>query len=161
MRERLLVTEWRLPATVQEVSDILSDAERLPDWWGAVYLAVEIVAEGDADGIGRTVRFHTRGRLPYSLRWQGEVIRADRPHGWTIRATGDLAGQGDWSLRQRGDVAEVRYDWRVSVGKPVLRQLAPLHWPVFAANHRWAMARGYEGLLAELERWRAPGAPAA
>ncbi len=154
MRPRLLVTEWKVPARIEEVSDILGDVERLPDWWGAVYLGVRILDEGDAAGIGWRVAFHARGRLPYALRWEGEVTEADRPHRWTIRATGDLQGQGVWRLTQREDTAHIRYNWRVAVGKPVLRQLAPLLWPIFAANHRWAMTRGYEGLLLELRRRR-------
>ena len=154
MKERLLFTQWMVPARIEEVSDILGDAERLPDWWGAVYLDAKIVAEGDGNGIGRRVRFHSRGRLPYALRWQAEVVEAIRPHGWTIRATGDLVGTGVWRLRQDGGAADIRYDWSVAVGRPVLRQLTPLLWPVFAANHRWAMAQGLEGLKKELERRR-------
>jgi len=36
----------------------------------------------------------------------------------------------------------INYDWQVEVEAPVLRRLAPLLRPAYAANHRWAMARG-------------------
>ena len=52
-------------------------------------------------------------------------------------------------------VVEVTYDWRVRARKPLLRSLSWLLKPLFAANHRWAMARGAESLALELRRGRA------
>ena len=154
-----LTSEWRVRATIDEVSDILSQAERLPDWWGAVYLSVDILSPGGADGIGRRIDVHARGRLPYTIRWQGEVIAADPPHGWVLKATGDLVGQGAWTLWQDGDTAVARYRWQVDVAKPWMRALAPLLRPLFAWNHAWAMAKGEEGLRRELERRRVSAGP--
>jgi hypothetical protein len=48
----------------------------------------------------------------------------------------------------------ITYNWRVSAIKPLLRWLSWLLRPVFAANHRWAMARGEESLRPELRRRR-------
>ncbi|PJE36521.1 polyketide cyclase [Pseudooceanicola lipolyticus] len=155
MAPRLLQTHWQVPARIEEVSDILDDAEALPRWWGEVYLAADIIAPGGPDGIGRRVKFHTRGWLPYTLRWVAELVAVDRPHSWTIRASGDLIGQGIWHLTQQGPVADIHYAWRVEVGKPLLRPVTPLLWPAFAANHRWAMAKGLAGLRRELARRRA------
>ncbi|MEO3414819.1 SRPBCC family protein [Roseovarius sp. CAU 1744] len=155
MSSRMLKSHWRIEATIEEVADVLGDVERLPDWWGGVYLSVRVVEAGDDSGLGRKVAFHSRGRLPYTLRWQGTITEVNRPNSWTIRAEGDLQGQGVWTLRQDGPVADIRYDWTVVVGKPVLRLLAPILWPAFAANHRWAMARGEAGLRRELARRRA------
>jgi hypothetical protein len=155
--EIALRSEWTVEATVEEVADILRDVERLPDWWGAVYLSVEIVDPGVEEGIGRVVAFHSRGWLPYTLRWHGRVVQANRPHGWTIEATGDLVGRGVWTLAQHGAVAHITYDWRVLVEKPLLRLLALVLRPIYAANHRWAMARGQEGLRAEVARRRIGG----
>ena len=150
-----LATRWLVAASIEEVAAILAEPERLPDWWPAVYLSVEITAPGDAGGLGRTVAFHTRGWLPYTLRWRARVVEDRRPHGWTIEATGDLAGRGVWSLAQQGDLAAIDYDWRIDVEKPLLKPLTPVLKPVYAANHRWAMARGLEGLRRALVRRRA------
>ena len=57
------------------------------------------------------------------------MVEADRPHRWTIEATGDLEGRGVWRLEQRGDLAAVDYDWRVRVEKPGLKLLAPVLRP--------------------------------
>ncbi|MDA0256552.1 MAG: hypothetical protein O3C25_02265 [Chloroflexi bacterium] len=44
------------------------------------------------------------------------------------------------------------YDWRVRAEKLLLRRLSWLLRPLFAWNHRWAMAQGERSLRRELER---------
>ncbi len=151
---RLLQSHWRVKATIEEVADILGDVEHLPDWWGAVYLAATVLDPGDSDGLGRRVSFHSRGYLPYTLRWEGVITEANPPETWTIDATGDLLGQGVWTLTQNGDFAQIRYDWQVAVEKPSLRRFGILLWPLFMSNHHWAMHRGQDGLIEEIRRRR-------
>jgi hypothetical protein len=151
-----LVTHWQVAASIDEVAAILAEPERFPDWWSDVYLSVAELDPGDADG-GRSVALVTRGWLPYTLRWQGKVAESRRPHGWTVEATGDLVGRGIWRLQQLGPLADITYDWRIVVEKPILKRLTPLLRPLYAANHRWAMARGLEGLTRELARRRGAG----
>jgi hypothetical protein len=57
-----------------------------------------------------------------------------------------------WTFVQDGANVDVTYDWRIRARKPLLRSLSWLLKPVFAANHRWAMARGEESLVLELRR---------
>lgn len=149
------VSRWRVEGTIEEVSDVLADAEALPRWWPSVYLRVEVLEPGGEEGVGKRVRLHTKGWLPYTLDWQFRTVESRRPHGFTVEALGDLQGRGVWTLRQDGPVAAVTYDWRVRARKPLLRALSFLLKPIFAANHRWAMARGEESLRLELRRRRA------
>lgn len=153
-----LITRWRVAARLEEVAAILAEPERFPDWWSEVHVSVAVLDPGGPDGVGRRVALHTRGRLAYTLRWQARVIESRRPHRWTVEATGDLVGRGTWTLQQQGDMAEITYDWRVAIAKPLLRPLTPLLRPLYAANHRWAMERGLEGLKRELAR-RRPATP--
>jgi len=148
-------TEWRALGTPREVSDILEDPADLPRWWPSVYLDVETLDVGDERGVGRRARLHTRGWLPYTLRWELTVTESRSPHGFSIEAKGDLAGAGTWTLEESGAWTLVTYDWNVRAEKPLLRILSPLLRPVLAANHRWAMRRGEESLALELLRRRA------
>jgi len=148
-------TEWRLLGTMQEVAEILDDPVELPRWWPSVYLDVEQIAAGDERGVGRRARLHTRGWLPYTLNWELTVTESRAPRGFSIEATGDLAGEGRWTFEESGAWTVVSYDWRVRAEKPLLRVLSPLLRPVLAANHRWAMRRGEESLALELLRRRA------
>ena len=86
---------------------------------------------------------HSRSREPVTSR------------GFALTAEGDLNGTGRWTFEKDGPETVITYDWRVSTAKPLLRRLSWLLKPVFAANHRWAMARGQESLALELRRRRA------
>jgi len=149
------VSRWRVEGTCGEVADVIGDPLSLARWWPAVYLAVEEVRPPDATGVGRRVRLHTRGWLPYTLRWEFEVVESRYPYGFALTATGDFNGRGVWTFAQDGPEVDITYDWRISAEKPLLRSLSFLLKPVFAANHRWAMAQGEVSLALELARRRA------
>jgi len=150
------ITKWRVAGTVGEVYDTLSDAVGLTRWWPSVYLGAVIAQEGDADGIGKVIDLDTKGFLPYTLKWSMEVTEADRGAGRiALDAHGDFEGRGVWTLTQDGDDVDITYDWRIRADKPLLKYLSFALKPFFAANHRWAMAKGEESLKLELLRTRA------
>jgi hypothetical protein len=149
------ITEWRVAATIDEVKQILSEAESLTRWWPAVYLGVTVVEEGQPGGVGRVVDFYTKGWLPYTLRWTMRVSEPLSDTGYALDATGDFVGTGRWHFHPDGPEVIVTYDWRIRATKPLLRRLSWLLKPVFSANHRWAMRTGEESLKLELRRRRA------
>jgi hypothetical protein len=110
---------------------------------------------GDERGIGAVVALHTRGWLPYTLRWQFRVTDV-RPDGYALEAWGDFVGHGVWTFEQRGSAERpwvlLTYDWQIRADKPLLRRLSPLLRPLFAWNHRWAMRQGERSLRRELAR---------
>lgn len=149
------LTVWRVSGTIDEVMAVLDDAESLPRWWPSVYLKVVLVENGSSDGTGRSVELHTKGWLPYTLRWVLTITEAMSPTGFALTAAGDLNGTGRWTFAQEGTEVVIGYDWRVSAAKPLLRRMSWLLKPAFSANHRWAMARGEESLRLEIRRRRA------
>lgn len=149
------LTQWRVPGTIAEVKEVLGDAESLPRWWPAVYLAVRKVAEGEPNGVGREVDVHTKGWLPYTLRWRLRITAPLTDEGFSLSAAGDLIGTGTWTFRQAGPEVVIIYDWRVRAAKPLLQKLSWLLKPGFAANHVWAMQQGEQSLRLELRRRRA------
>jgi hypothetical protein len=149
------VTDWRVEGTCGEVADVLGDPLALARWWPSVYLDVQELQPPDANGLGRRVRLHTKGWLPYTLTWEFEVVESRYPHGFTIVASGDFDGRGVWAIQQNGSSVDIAYDWRIRAEKPLLRNLSFVLKPIFEANHRWAMARGEESLRIELARRRA------
>jgi len=153
------ITRWRLEGTAHEVSAVLDDATDLVRWWPDVYLDVEQLEAGDADGIGKVFHLYTKGWLPYRLRWRFRVVESRKPYGWTLEAWGDFVGRGVWTFEEDGPYVDAVYDWKIRADKPLLRHLSFLLKPIFAANHRWAMARGEERLRRELCRRRRVAAP--
>ena len=67
---------------------------------------------------------------------------------------GDFVGEGRWRFQLDGPEVAITYDWRIRAEKPLLRRLSWLLRPLFAANHRWAMAQGQSSLLREIDRRR-------
>jgi hypothetical protein len=155
MNEYHFITHWRVEGAVQEVYDITTDVASLTRWWPSVYLDVTILDPGDEHGIGKRATLHTKGCLPYTLRWQLRVTGTNRPYGSALEAQGDLNGRGIWNFEQTGPMVNITYDWRVMADKPLLRRFSFLLKPLFSANHGWAMARGEESL--KLEMGRQPG----
>jgi hypothetical protein len=148
-------TVWRVAGRIDEVKAVLGDGPSLPRWWPAVYISVDTLNEGAENGLGGEVALFTKGWLPYTLRWTLLVTEPITDTGYALTATGDLIGTGRWTFEQDGPEVVITYDWRVGASKPLLRRLSWLLRPVFAANHRWAMARGEESLRLELRRRRA------
>jgi hypothetical protein len=155
------ITRWRVEGTREEVTGVLRDAADLPRWWPSVYLDVNVIKEGDANGVGRVVDLWTKGWLPYTLRWRFTTTESAGLNGFTLRAEGDFVGLGVWTFVQDGVHVNAFYDWRITAEKPLLRRLTWLLRPAFSANHHWAMRQGEESLRIELQRRRLPTADAA
>ena len=145
------ITHWQAAGTLEHVYDVIATPLEYPRWWSSVYLNVEEVAPGDEMGIGQRFRLHTKGFLPYSLRWESCTVAVNPPHRLEIRATGDFEGRGIWQLHQNGPLVNLDFDWKLTAEKPLIRYLSFLLKPLFSANHRWAMRQGQEGLIRELQ----------
>lgn len=146
------ITHWTVRATPREVAEILADATALPRWWPAVYLDAQELEPGDENGVGRVIDLHTKGWLPYTLRWRFTVTKSNLPKTLTLEAEGDFSGRGIWTLAPDGEDTHAIYDWKIRAEKPLLRRFSWLLKPIFAANHRWAMAKGEQSLKLELAR---------
>lgn len=149
------ITHWRVQASRQEVVNIISDATDLVRWWPAVYLDVKVLEPGGENGMGKLVDLYTKGWLPYTLRWQFRTIESRGLDGFTLEALGDFIGRGIWTFEQDGLFVNIVYDWKIQATKPLLRKLSFLMKPIFATNHKWAMAKGEESLKLELARHHA------
>jgi hypothetical protein len=147
------VTRWRMEGRAEDVYRILGNATDLVRWWPSVYLEVKELEAGDQNGIGKIVSLHTRGWLPYTLRWIYRVSDVNFPSGFSFEARGDFIGRGIWRFSQDGDCVDITFDWKIRADKPLLRYLSFLFKPMFSANHRWAMAQGEKSLRAELARF--------
>jgi len=145
------ITQWRVQSTLEEVEAVIGDALSLPRWWPSVYLDIQQLEPGDAQGRGKVISLYTKGWLPYTLRWQFRVTEV-RPHGFTLVATGDFVGRGIWTFEPDGEWVNTTYDWKIEADKPLLRNLSLIMKPLFSANHHWAMHKGEESIKLELLR---------
>ena len=149
------IDRWRVEAELEEVADIIEDAQSLPRWWPSVYFEVEELEPGGEHGIGKLISLRAGGWLPYTLRTNFRTVESRYPRGFSMEATGDLEGRGIWTFAPDGPFVNVTYDWTIRANKPIIDKLSFLLKPVFRSNHNWTMKRGEESLKLELLRRRA------
>ena len=139
------VTEWRFDAPIEAVWEAVRDSERWPSWWRSVR-AVERVRPGDGTGIGEVRRYTWKGRLPYTLTFEMRTTRVEAPFVLEGIATGELEGEGRWTLARDGAGTFVRYDWNIRTTRAWMRLFGPILRPAFAWNHDAVMRDGERGL---------------
>ena len=66
-------------ARVEDVYDVLSRGELLPQWWRGVYLEAEPLQTPGPAKVGDRVRARARGALPYELNFVLGGGRTDAP----------------------------------------------------------------------------------
>ena len=162
------VNRWRLRATIDEVAELIQHPEEFRNWWPSAWLDYELLSDPDDPGafaegsdpaaccsVGRTFRYRVKGWLPYSLNLTFRVVERRPPHSFVVASTGDLVGEGRWTLEQQGPKVQVTYEWRVYAERPLLRRLSSVLKPVFRSNHFWVMRQGAHSMMLELLRRRA------
>jgi hypothetical protein len=139
------VTRWHLDAPIESVWEPIFHVERWPDWWNGVK-EVQLLAAGGPDGVGALWRYTWESALPYELAFDMRVTDVRAPVMLRGIASGELAGEGLWSLYRSERGTFVRYDWNVCTTSAWMNALAPLARPAFAWNHDVVMRQGGEGL---------------
>jgi uncharacterized protein YndB with AHSA1/START domain len=152
--EYVFIDEWDMDAPIEAVFVALADARTYPSWWKPVYL--DVTSDG-GPALGRVSQQRFKGRLPYQLRTTSEVVRLDPPRELEVKVDGDLSGRGVWTLTPKDDRVHVKFDWRVTADRALLRVLTPLLRPLFRWNHNWAIQRAMEGLEPYAKATAKPG----
>jgi carbon monoxide dehydrogenase subunit G len=143
------VSTWQLQAPIEQVWAALNDLEHLPVWYRGVQEARQLTP-GDAQGVGRRVRYVIKGRLPLRLAFEATTTRSLPPREQALQTEGELAGTGRWSLDQQGEVTTVRYLWDVRTTRPWMNLVAPVARPLFTWNSKGVMLQAGEGLAGYL-----------
>lgn len=147
------ITRWQIRGPIEVIYSILKKGERYSEWWSAYTRTQEIRKN--------VIEVLVRAKLPYTLKFTSELISetppgGNPPHGFILKASGDLVGTGRWELRALGDITEVFFYWDVRVDKKIIRWFSFLLKPLFVWNHNWVMKEGEKGLQKEVERSNQP-----
>ena len=142
------LTTWCLDVPIERVWDVISAVEEWPKWWRGVE-SVEKIEHGDERGLGGIYRHHWRSLLPYSVAFEMQTTRIERPHVLEGRANGELEGLGRWRFYE-GPGTAVTYEWDVQTTRPWMNVVAPFGRPVFVWSHNVVMRWGGEGLARHL-----------
>jgi uncharacterized protein YndB with AHSA1/START domain len=149
MRPYRFLSTWLLAAPHERVWDTIYDAARWPEWWRGVERA-EVVGGGDPTGVGALWRSAWRSTLPYTLEFEFEITRVERPVVLEGRARGELAGTGVWRVYESALGTASTWEWRVATTAAWMNAFGPLARPAFAWNHHRVMRWGADGVAREL-----------
>lgn len=145
MTEYRLTTEWRIEAPLPQVCTAILLCAHWPEWWEGVK-KVEEIAAGDDNGVGSRWRFTWKGRLPYQLVFDVQIIRYAVLDTLEGLASGEVEGTGRWHFYRESELTVVRHEWEIRTTCWWMNLLAPVARPVFKWNHDQLMRQGGEGL---------------
>jgi len=143
------ITVWKIEAPLPAVWDAMFRFEEWPAWWRGVE-KVEVLSPGDAGRIGFRSRQTWKSRLPYKLRFEGEIVRVNPMELLEVRSEGELKGTGLMRFATDGRSTTFQYDWNVATTKAWMNVVAPIAKPFFSWNHDVIMNWGAEGLARKL-----------
>lgn len=104
-------------------------------------LEVELLAPGDAEGVGRTYDASVRAPLGYRISAQLRATSVE-PDRIAIASTGDLVGEGVWELTACDEAhTAARFTWDVRAEVAWMRLLEPVARPLFVRSHHVVMRR--------------------
>lgn len=139
------LTIWRFDAPLEDVYEVIRDADKYHLWWKG-QSPVETIRNGNGLGVGTVKRFRTRSVLPYSLVYDGTVLDVEPLKKIEGKTVGDLKGHGIWLFEKDNDHTVASYYWNVKTEVGWMNKLAPVLKPVFEWNHDVVMRWGAEGL---------------
>jgi hypothetical protein len=105
------ITHWRVQGTVKEVEDIMSDAPDLVRWWPSVYLDVNVLKQGDTNGLGKV-----EGRGIWTFKQDGPWV--DIVYDWKISAEKPLLRNFSFLIKP---IFEANHRWAMARGEESLR----------------------------------------
>jgi len=143
---------WTTDAGIESVWAVLEQVDEWPGWWPGLTAAERVgAAQADVDAADLPVTPGSRARLlvhapvGWSLRFSIEVEEVDAPHHIRFRASGDLRGEGRWTLTATEGVTTIDSLWCVTTSRTIISAMRPLsglmHGAVMRAGERGLRSR--------------------
>jgi hypothetical protein len=148
-------TEWWLEADPGELTKIVLDPNLIHLWCPSVFLKSETLDCGQPDGLGMTIKLHTKGWLPHTFFFIAKIVDLVPDRSMVIAVNGDFEGAGTMSVtpQDNGKCRAVLH-WRARIRQPYIRPLIHLFHAVFVLNHKWAMRNARSLMQEEVYRRR-------
>ncbi|HEX4039148.1 MAG TPA: SRPBCC family protein [Acidobacteriaceae bacterium] len=143
------ISVWKIEAPLQAVWEALYRIEAWPSWWHGVE-EVEVLNWGAPDRVGFRSRQVWKSKLPYKLKFEGELTRVVPLERIEISSQGELQGSGLMRFASDGRLTTFQYDWNVETTKAWMNLFAPILKPAFSWNHDIIMNWGAQGLARKL-----------
>lgn len=138
-------TVWWTPAVTDRIWETLANYAAWPTWWRGIR-SVEVLQQGDENGVGTILRQGWRSWLPYTLAFDLEMLQIESGRLLEGRASGDLEGTCKWTFIPVDGGTEVRFEVDVRTGRWWMNLPIPFAPQIVRANFETIMRWGREGL---------------
>lgn len=140
---------WWTAAVTDRVWGALADYATWPTWWQGIQ-SVEVLQRGDESGVGTILRQRWRSRVPYTLKFDLEMVRIEGGKLLDGRASGDLEGTCRWTLTPVDGGTELHFDVDVRTGRYWMNLPIPFASRVVQESFKSIMDWGREGMARTL-----------
>ncbi|XUX00224.1 MAG: SRPBCC family protein [Dehalogenimonas sp.] len=142
------VTDWHFDAPPDCVWSLIRDAESMSQWWPGVK-RFEIIGQDKSLKIGQRINASVQG-LAGELAFTLEITEIENGKRLKMKATGDLEGEGIWTLEKEVGGCRTIYQWDVSTSGWLMNVLGLVFKPILMWNHDRVMAKGYQAIKTKL-----------
>lgn len=130
-----LITRLRLSVERRRTWDTFIDVRNWPEWWRWLD-RVDVLEEGDDQGVGAVFRQSIRSPLWYGFTWQTEIVRVVEESLVELDSKGDLEGRGRFEMSGvEGGSTDVTFTWMVVTKKGWMNLMSPIGRPLFTWSH--------------------------
>lgn len=141
---------WWTTAVTDRVWEALANYAAWPTWWRGIR-SVEVLHRGDENGVGTILRQRWRSWVPYTLRFDLEMLRIESGRLLDGRASGDLEGICKWTLAPVNGGTEIHFDVDIRTARWWMNLAGPFAQKIVRSNFETIMRWGREGLERSLE----------
>lgn len=148
-------SHWQVKGKINQVFEILSNFADFPNWWPASFLDLKILKEGNSEQIGQIIELKTKAYSPYNLDCIVKITKSLKSQMLACQFWGILNGSGNCSLKARGEIVDIFFDWKINPNLSIFYLFNFLLKPILKFDYDWAMQKGKQSLELELARRQA------
>jgi len=130
---------WWFPVPPEQLWAVLNRVDQYPTWWSWLRKL-----ETDGFETGSNAYCVIQSPLPYALRCTIHVDEMRMPEAIVTTVSGDLQGPARLEVAPVADGCNARLVWSLSLGTPLLRNLARVGRPAMVWAHDRVVAMGVE-----------------
>lgn len=130
---------WTFAISPEAFWELIQQTENFPRWW-------RWLRAFDADGLhpGAQARFEVRGPLPYTLRFELDVVEVVACEVVDTVVQGDLEGSARLDLVEAPGGCRAHLRWSLTPANRMVRRLARVARPLMAWSHDQIVQAGVQ-----------------